>query len=289
MTTPEESQLSCKCGCGKPASKARQYAKGHYLGNGRKPYQDPESIDLGMCKCGCGNPIPRTDKAIIRYRRGNPSQFIRGHVARMPDFPKPPVRYGADNKGNQSPRYGPDNPNWTGGSGDQQHFATRLVIVDASVYSGINAKTCGCGCGWLTYLNANEPDPPFVHGHHLYISAVPDHNYCALHGWLRKMYQKNGICDKCSSFTEPTEFSLIHGRLYTKNREDYRELCKKCHMKYDRPRMKYVALSDQKSIIERYNLSRLYIRKKDNIKQLAIDFDVSFAYAKTLVTTTHVT
>ncbi len=34
---------------------------------------------------------------------------------------------------------------------------------------------------------------------------------------------------------------------------------------------------------------RLYIHKKYSIKQLAIDFDVSFAYAKILVTTTHIT
>lgn len=275
--TSEGSQPVCKCGCGKAVSNASRYAKGHYLGNGRKPYQEPESIDLGTCKCGCGNPIPRTDKALRRYRTGNPSQFIRGHVARTPGFPKPPVRYG------------PDNNRWTGGISDQRHHDTKLVIISAINNDSDAAKMCGCGCGWLTYLSANEPDPPFVHGHHLYVSATPDDDYCALHGWLRSTYRKNGTCDKCGSAEKPTEFSLIHGRLYTKNREDYRELCKKCHMKYDRPAMKYVALGDQQSMIERYSSRHLYVRKTESIKRLAADFNVSFNYAKTLVNTTRIT
>lgn len=174
---------------------------------------------------------------------------------------------------------------------DKQQYAMRLVLIDAPVCNTSTVKmyNCGCGCGWLTSLSANEPDPPFVHGHHFYISTTPDHNYCKLHGWLRCMYRKNGVCDKCGSSDKVTEFSLIHGRLYTVNRKDYRELCKSCHMNYDRPAMKHVTLDDQQSIIERYNLSRFYIRRKDDIEQIAIDFNVSVAYVKTLVTTTQIT
>jgi hypothetical protein len=267
----------CDCGCGQPVKTGKQYAHGHYLGNGRKPYQSRESIDLGLCKCGCGSPIPRTDKAFIKYRAGKPSQFIRGHVSRMPGAPKPPVQRG------------PDNNRWAGGIGDQRHYNTRLVLVDVSARGSNDARVCGCGCGWLTCLSANEPDPPFVHGHHLYITASRCYKYDALHSWLRATYRKNGVCDKCGGSFARTEFSLIHGRSYTKSREDYRELCKKCHMNYDRPRLKYVSISDQKSIIERYNLSCLYIRKADSVRQLAINFNVPFGYVRTLVTTTRIT
>jgi hypothetical protein len=161
------------------------------------------------------------------------------------------------------------------------------VLVDAPVRDADDAQVCGCGCGWLTCLSANEPDPPFVYGHHLFISAVPDDDYHMLHRFLRKTYRKNGVCDKCGFFKE-TEFSLLHGRLYTKNREDYRELCISCHRKYDRPRLKYVSLNDQKLIIERYNSRHLYIRKSDSVKRLAAEFSVPFSHAKTLVTTTRI-
>jgi hypothetical protein len=29
--------------------------------------------------------------------------------------------------------------------------------------------------------------------------------------------------------------ALIHGRVYSRQREDYRELCRLCHNRYDRP------------------------------------------------------
>ncbi len=59
-----------------------------------------------------------------------------------------------------------------------------------------------------------------------------------LHQWLRHYYPKTGICEECNTDVgiaqrTGTEYSNIHGRGYTRNRADYRELCKRCHRTYD--------------------------------------------------------
>ncbi len=60
-----------------------------------------------------------------------------------------------------------------------------------------------------------------------------DAGYTAIHTYLRKYFPKSGYCDECGDDTRKTEYALIKGRSYTRNREDYRELCKLCHNRYD--------------------------------------------------------
>jgi hypothetical protein len=57
--------------------------------------------------------------------------------------------------------------------------------------------------------------------------------YHALHDWLRQHYPKARVCDECGRPDGRTEFALIHGRTYSRNRDDYRELCCPCHRRYD--------------------------------------------------------
>src|SRR5215469_10822630 len=106
---------------------------------------------------------------------------------------------------------------------------------------------CQCGCGQQTNI-AKRNDPRhghvkgqpvrFIHGH----SARGENHgawtgdkgaYHTIHAWLRKHYPKTGICDECGEKGRHTEFALTHGRAYSRNREDYRELCKRCHNRYD--------------------------------------------------------
>ena len=70
--------------------------------------------------------------------------------------------------------------------------------------------------------------------------------YYAQHVWLKKIY---GGASKCENpdcvyprknrarrwLYAPKTFhwALIHGRKYTKNRDDYMMLCPSCHVKYD--------------------------------------------------------
>jgi hypothetical protein len=61
----------------------------------------------------------------------------------------------------------------------------------------------------------------------------PRAGYRATHTYLCKHFPKSGICDECGKPAARTEYALIKGREYSRNREDYRELCKLCHNRYD--------------------------------------------------------
>ena len=90
---------------------------------------------------------------------------------------------------------------------------------------------CECGCGSLTKAR-------FARGHHLRVIHPPwwkgdDAGYRALHTYVSKHFPKNGICDECAQ-VKPTDYALIHGREYSRDRANYRELCRVCHTTYDR-------------------------------------------------------
>lgn len=125
-------------------------------------------------------------------------------------------------------------------------------------------KLCECGCGQPTRI-AKQDDPRhghvkgqgvrFLKGHSHRRKVVSpetraklaaansgeknygwrgnDASYRALHGWLCQHYPKTGICEECGEKKAKTHYALIHGRAYSRNREDYRELCVGCHMRYD--------------------------------------------------------
>jgi hypothetical protein len=57
--------------------------------------------------------------------------------------------------------------------------------------------------------------------------------YVAMHLYLLAHFPKSRICEECGKPASRTEFALIHGRPYSRNREDYRELCHPCHNRYD--------------------------------------------------------
>ena len=55
----------------------------------------------------------------------------------------------------------------------------------------------------------------------------------AVHAWLRNHYPKSGRCDKCGAEGR-TEFAYLHHPLPpSRDRNDYRELCRKCHVAQD--------------------------------------------------------
>lgn len=104
---------------------------------------------------------------------------------------------------------------------------------------------CECGCGQPTKI-ARATDPRwesitgmpqrFIKGHNHrganHYAWVEDPNYATIHAWLRNNCDKTGTCDECGKSAR-TEFALIRGREYSRNRQDYRELCKRCHNAYD--------------------------------------------------------
>jgi hypothetical protein len=56
--------------------------------------------------------------------------------------------------------------------------------------------------------------------------------YHTIHAWLCKNFPKSRLCEECAA-GGPTDYALIHGRDYSRDREDYRELCRPCHIVYD--------------------------------------------------------
>jgi len=63
--------------------------------------------------------------------------------------------------------------------------------------------------------------------------------YRIIHSKLNILNNKLGKCFLCGCNNKKTEWALIAGRKYTQNIEDYMELCRSCHRKYDWRDRKY--------------------------------------------------
>ncbi len=107
-------------------------------------------------------------------------------------------------------------------------------------------KTCECGCGQPTGIAPRNDlrhgyvkgqPVRFVRGHSIRNDRAPWFKgdavgYRAVHTYLSKHFPKSGTCDECHE-AKRTDYALIKGREYSRNREDYRELCRRCHIVYD--------------------------------------------------------
>ena len=112
-------------------------------------------------------------------------------------------------------------------------------------------KLCECGCGQETPVSRkSRPDrgikrgeqQRYILGHSPACRPGPrpddprfkgdDASYFVKHIWLNQHYPKTGVCAECG-YQGQTDRALIHGREYTRDPADYRELCHRCHMAYD--------------------------------------------------------
>lgn len=124
---------------------------------------------------------------------------------------------------------------------------------------------CQCGCGGKTRL-ARATDPRYGHvkgqpvrflkGHHRRVQPASEETrsrlresigrgsahaswkaegaaYRTLHARLNRSHPRSGVCEACGATGRMTHYALIHGHEYSDQREDYRELCVRCHAKYD--------------------------------------------------------
>lgn len=58
--------------------------------------------------------------------------------------------------------------------------------------------------------------------------------YTSIHVYLKKNYTKTGVCSLClKSGHKRTEWALIKGKLYSRDINNYKEMCSSCHRKYD--------------------------------------------------------
>jgi hypothetical protein len=112
-------------------------------------------------------------------------------------------------------------------------------------------RLCECGCGQPAPVSAkSRPDrglkrgdqQRYILGHSSACQPGPrpddprfkgdEASYFVKHLWLNQHYPKTGICVGCGP-SPRTEYALIHGREYTRNLDDYQEMCHRCHMEYD--------------------------------------------------------
>lgn len=66
-------------------------------------------------------------------------------------------------------------------------------------------------------------------------------SYGALHHWLRTHFPKTGVCELCGHRPKrkkiaPTHYANISGE-YRRDRNDYLELCVRCHRTFDREKV----------------------------------------------------
>lgn len=68
-----------------------------------------------------------------------------------------------------------------------------------------------------------------------------DATYSSIHRWLQKNVTKTGCCSDCGDYKGTngrgtgTDWANISGE-YNRDPSDYRELCRKCHIRFDKER-----------------------------------------------------
>lgn len=99
-------------------------------------------------------------------------------------------------------------------------------------------------------------------------------SYIAIHIHLLTHHPKTGICEECGQ-PGKTEHALIHGREYSRNREDYRELCAPCHGEYDHGgERSYAAKLTPDRVAEIKRRFKFNSRGPDGATALAAEFGV---------------
>lgn len=54
-----------------------------------------------------------------------------------------------------------------------------------------------------------------------------------IHKWLRTHHPKANVCEECGKVGRTDYAYLFHPQPHTRDRNDYRELCRKCHRTMD--------------------------------------------------------
>lgn len=60
-------------------------------------------------------------------------------------------------------------------------------------------------------------------------------SYSAVHGWLRYQFGSANMCESetCSGISKKFDWALVKGKEYDHKRENFIQMCRSCHMKYD--------------------------------------------------------
>lgn len=66
------------------------------------------------------------------------------------------------------------------------------------------------------------------------VKTAETKDYLPIHKWLIYHFEKTGKCEFCKTVSaKKYEWALLKGKEYKRKRENYIELCCKCHRNYD--------------------------------------------------------
>lgn len=70
--------------------------------------------------------------------------------------------------------------------------------------------------------------------HHRY---KPNASYSTVHTWLQSRFGKASLCENyyCEHRSVVFQWALIKGKEYDRKRDNFWQLCKVCHLVYDKP------------------------------------------------------
>ncbi len=158
-----------------------------------------------LCECGCGEPAPlatMTNAGLGRIK-GLPLRFRSGHNMR----------------------------------GRRMSDVTRARLSDAKKGHEVTVDT-------RTKISQSLQGRPSPHRGADSKSWKGDAiDYSTLHHWLREKHPKTGVCADCGQFVgsegrgRGTDWANITG-IYTRDIANYRELCRACHIRFDRRKRK---------------------------------------------------
>lgn len=57
-------------------------------------------------------------------------------------------------------------------------------------------------------------------------------NYQTIHTWLQVNFEKV-TCEDCGAINKKLDWALLKRRKYLRKRENFKALCRSCHLKYD--------------------------------------------------------
>ena len=97
--------------------------------------------------------------------------------------------------------------------------------------------------------------------------------YQAIHKWIKRYYGKSNKCENkdCKNISKIFEWALIKGKKHEHNRENYKMLCKVCHMNYDivQKTKNNIATTKMKGKkILQYSKDKKLIKKWDNLCEI---------------------
>lgn len=115
--------------------------------------------------------------------------------------------------------------------GHKQTLETRRKISEAKFKGGL--PYCVCGKRLSSYRSIYCK--PCFGDKRRGVFVKPVVKYYAIHRWIRTIYGSANMCEEPTCLGDSTfyEWALVHGKSYERERDNFKQLCKKCHNLYD--------------------------------------------------------